>query len=158
MKRYLYLIFIMVLSLIFISGCAETTDWEPTEYENVNNIDDVSMTVKEGTVSPTGLTVVLENNSDVELIYSEDFLLEKNINGKWYEVPVIVESYGFDDIGYILASGEIGEWNVEWSWLYGNLDAGEYRIIKIIIDSGSPGDIKQYILAAEFKILSNKNN
>ena len=118
MKRYLYLIFIMVLSLIFISGCAETTDWEPTEYENVNNIDDVSMTVKEGTVSPTGLTVVLENNSDVELIYSEDFLLEKNINGKWYEVPVIVESYGFDDIGYILASGEIGEWNVEWSWLY----------------------------------------
>ena len=45
MKRYLYLIFIMVLSLIFISGCAETTDWEPTEYENVNNIDDVSMTV-----------------------------------------------------------------------------------------------------------------
>ena len=113
MKRYLYLIFIMVLSLIFISGCAETTDWEPTEYENVNNIDDVSMTVKEGTVSPTGLTVVLENNSDVELIYSEDFLLEKNINGKWYEVPVIVESYGFDDIGYILASGEIGEWNVE---------------------------------------------
>jgi hypothetical protein len=41
------------------------------------------MTVKEESVSPTSLTVVLKNNSDIEYEYGSDFLLEKKsrING-----------------------------------------------------------------------------
>ena len=38
-------------SLMLISGCAETAEWELTEYDDVNNIDKVSMTKKDGTVS-----------------------------------------------------------------------------------------------------------
>ena len=124
MKRLLCLLILIALGLVL--GC--TNDWEPTEYGHVNNIENVIMTVKEETVSTAGLTVVLENNSDAELIYSEDFLLEKKIKGKWYRVPVITESYGFEDIGYLLAPGEIEEWSVDWGWLYGNLDSGGYRI------------------------------
>jgi len=84
MKRCLCLLFFMALSLTFLSGCVEITDWEPTAYETVNNFDGVYMTVNEETVSSTGLTVALENNSDSQCIYSEDFQLEKKINGrKW---------------------------------------------------------------------------
>ena len=46
MKKYLCLLLLMALSLTFTSGCAETTDWEPTEYDNVNNFDGVNMNVK----------------------------------------------------------------------------------------------------------------
>lgn len=157
MKKYLYLLLLMALSLTFTSGCAEATDWEPTEYENVNNFDGVNMTVKEETVSSTGLIVVIENNSDSQCIYSEDFVLEKKIKGSWYQVPVIIgEDYGFNDIGYNLASEENEEWAVEWDWLYGSLDTGEYRIIKNVLDFRDTGDFDQYKLAAEFKISSDK--
>ncbi len=157
MKRYLCLLIFMALILTLTSGCVEKADWKPTALENVNNFDGVYMIVNEETVSPTGLTVVLENNSDSQCIYSEDFLLEKKIKGNWYQVPVIIESYGFNDIGYNLAPGESGEWNVEWDWLYGSLDTGEYRIVKNIIYFRSTGDYDQYKLAADFKILSNNN-
>jgi hypothetical protein len=156
MKKYLYLLLLMALSLTFTSGCAETTDWEPTEYDNVNNFDGVNMTVKEETVSSTGLIVVIENNSKSQCIYSEDFVLEKKIKGNWYQVPVIIgKDYGFNDIGYNLASEENGEWAVEWDWLYGSLDTGEYRIIKNVLDFRDTGDFDQYKLAVEFKISSD---
>ena len=129
MKKYLYLLFYMALTLTFLSGCSgsdngnapegekntnpgqssETTDWEPTTYETVNNLTGVTMTVKKETVSSTGLTAAFENNSDKQLIYGEYFLLEKKINEKWYQVPVVIDGdYGFNDIGYELASGEEG--------------------------------------------------
>ncbi|NLT95097.1 MAG: hypothetical protein GXW85_06110 [Clostridia bacterium] len=162
MKKNLCLLIFMALSLILTSGYAEITDWEPTKYDYVNDFNSVNMTVKEETVSSTGLTVVIENNSDIEFIYGEYFQLEKKIKGNWYQVPVIIENYGFDDIGYTLAPGGIGKWNVEWDWLYGSLDAGEYRIVKIIADLRTrdnnrykSADSNQYILAAEFKILSD---
>jgi hypothetical protein len=154
MKKCLCLLLFMVLSLTFASGCVEKNDWEPTAYENMNNFDGVNITVKEETVSPAGLTVVIENNSDSQCIYSEDFLLEKKIKGKWYQVPVIIESYGFNDIGYELVSGEKGEWNVDWTWLYGSLDTGEYRIVKNVLAFRSTGDFDEYNLAANFNILS----
>jgi hypothetical protein len=154
MKRCLCLLVFIALSLILTSGCAQITDWKPTEYDNINNFDGVNMTVKEETVSSTGITVVIENNSEVQCIYSEDFLLEKKIKGKWYQVPVIIESYGFNDIGYELTPGEKGEWSVDWTWLYGSLDAGEYRIVKSVLAFRSTGDFDEYKLAADFNILS----
>lgn len=166
MKKGLYLAVIMITALcfVFISGCSEATNWEPTNYEQVNDVDGIKMTVKEGTVSSTGLTAVIENNSGIDCAYSEAFLLKKKIRENWYKVPVINENYGFDDIGYILTPGESMEWNVDWGWLYGSLDAGEYRIVKIIaaskmtenIDKFLSSDSNQHILAAEFVISSDE--
>lgn len=132
---------------------SETIDWEPTTYETVNKFAGVTMTVKKGTVSSTGLTVAFENNSDKQCIYGEYFLLEKKINEKWYQIPVVIDGdYGFNDIGYDLASGKEGEWKVNWDWLYGSLDTGEYRIVKDILDFRNTGDYDKYYLAAEFII------
>lgn len=130
---------------------AERTDWEPTTYETVNNLAGVTMTVKEGTVSYTGLTVVFENNSDDQCTYGEYFLLEKKINEIWYQVPVAVDgNYGFEDIGYDLDSGDSREWEINWDWLYGSLDTGEYRIVKDILAFRGTENYDKYYLVAEF--------
>ncbi len=151
----------MVISLIFLSGCGSAdsdqsvgiTDWEPTIYENVNNIGGVTMIVKEGTVSSTGLTVLFENKSDKECIFGEYFLLEKKMKGSWYRVPVALDGdYGFNQIGYGLAPSDVREWTVDWDWLYGNLDTGEYRIVKDILDFRKTGDYDKYHLTAEFTV------
>lgn len=170
MKRYLCLLICMVISLTLLSGCGtysnsnsaektasipstETTDWEPTTYENVNNFAGVTMNIKEETVSSTGLTVAFENKSGNQCNYGEYFCLEKKINEGWYQVPVAIDGhYGFNDIGYDVASGDDGEWQVDWEWLYGSLDAGEYRIVKDILDFRNTGDYDKYYLAAEFTI------
>lgn len=154
MKRFICLMIFITLSLILTTGCTEIIDWKPTEYNNLNNFDGVNMNIKEETVSSTGLTVVIENNSETQCIYGEDFLLEKKINEKWYQVPTIIENYGFDDIGYVLEPGEKGEWRVDWDWLYGKLDSGEYRIVKNVLDFRNTGNFEEYSLAASFKILS----
>ncbi|MCT4686580.1 M56 family metallopeptidase [Vallitalea sp.] len=131
----------------------KTTDWEPTTYETVNNFDGVTMTLKEGTDSSTSLTLVIKNNSSSQCTYGEYFWLEKKIDGNWYQVPVVIDgNYGFNDIGYDLASGEEREWQVDWDWLYGNLDTGEYRIVKDILDFRSTGDYDKYYLTAGFAV------
>ncbi|WP_211274594.1 immunoglobulin-like domain-containing protein [Anaerobacillus arseniciselenatis] len=151
------MLFCVALSLTLLSGCGSSsnspkgTDWKPTMYETVNNLDGVSMIVKEGTVSSTGLTVIFENNSDKQCIYGEYFLLEKKIEGRWYEVPIVLDgNYGFNDIGYELAPSDAREWEVDWEWLYGSLDTGDYRIVKDILDFRETGDFDRHYLTAEF--------
>ncbi|WP_431804550.1 immunoglobulin-like domain-containing protein [Halobacillus andaensis] len=111
------------------------------------------MSVKEGTVSSTGLTVILENNSEKQCTYGEHFLLEKKMEGRWYQVPIALDgNYGFEDIGYDLDSSDSREWTVDWDWLYGGLEPGEYRIVKDILDFRKAGDYDKYHLSAKFTI------
>ena len=161
MKKYMYMLTCVAISFILLVGCRKEddsykiSDMELTTYETVNNFTDVSMTIKEETVSTTGLTVVFENNSDNRGIYGEFFSLEEKINNKWYQVPVTIDGYyGFNEIGYNLISGENEEFKVDWEWLYGSLNTGEYRIVKDILDFRNTGDFDRYYLAAEFTILN----
>lgn len=174
MIRYLYLAILIILCLFFLSGCidynhvksanekenlntsnqsGDIKDLQPTIYKDVNNLPGVTMAGKDDTISATGITVVLKNNSDKECIYGEFFLLEQKFNNSWYEVPVIIDgNYGFNSIGYELSPGDSGEWEIDWDWLYGSLEAGQYRIIKDILDFRDTGDFDKYFLAAEFTI------
>ncbi|GAA0359741.1 immunoglobulin-like domain-containing protein [Bacillus horti] len=163
MNKYLCSLLCMVVGLMLFSGCGslsnshptptEGTDWEPTIYETVNNLDGVTMSAKEETVSSTGLTVAFKNNSDKQCIYGDDFLLEKEIDGGWYQVPIaLADNYGFNDIGYDLANSDVREWTVDWGWLYGKLDTGEYRIVKSILDFRSARNYDKCHLTAEFTI------
>lgn len=132
---------------------AEISNWTPTTFSTVNNFEGVTMAAKEGTVSPTGLTLQFENKSDSDCIYGDYFLLEKSNNGAWYQVPVVIEgNYGFNSIGYSLTSGGDSEWAADWEWLYGSLDKGEYRVVKDILDFRGTGDYDTYYLAVEFSI------
>lgn len=155
MKKVFVILFLL-LGVVF-TGCGKEAvppkDMKPTEHEKVNDLEGITMTVIEDTVSPTGLTVILENSSQKECIYSESFLLEERINDQWYQMPVVIEGdYGFDDIAYPLNLGDKGEWQVNWEWLYGILDKGEYRIIKDILNFKEDGEFDTHYLSAEFTV------
>lgn len=166
-----YLSGIFIVLLLFLSGCGieanltkaseagdmevktDSEDLQPTIYETVNDFEGVTMIAKEGTVSPTGMTVIFENQSNKQCVYGEDYLLEQKINGNWYQVPITFEgNYGFNDIGYELSPSDVQEFTVDWNWLYGELDQGEYRLVKSILDFRKSGDYDQYNLVAEFTI------
>lgn len=156
-KIFIFAIMLLVSFLLVAcdnenSDSLETNDWETTQYDAVNNFDGVSMTVKEDSVSSVELTVIFENNSDKQGVYGEDFLLEKEIKGDWYQVPTIIDDYGFNEIGYELPPSKIDEFTIDWDWLYGSLDTGKYRVVKKILDFRSTGDYDEYYLAAQFTI------
>jgi hypothetical protein len=135
-------------------GCSrQKKQLEASEYDTVNNLDGVHFIALENTVSPKGLTTLFENKTNTEFTFGEAYVLEVNIDGNWYKVPIETEdNYGFIDIGYILPPNDTAEWSVEWDWLYGDLESGKYRIIKDVLDVYEAGGYDAYPLAAEFEI------
>ncbi len=154
MKKYLLILSSLLMILVIFSSCSgKDEDLLASKYDTLNNLEGISMTINETTISPKGLTVIFENNSDKDFTYGDFFVLEAKIDGKWYEVADLLGGeYGFNDIGYELPPHTSNEWEVDWEWLYGNLDQGTYRIIKDILDTREPGDYDKYFLAAEFTI------
>ncbi|TVP91492.1 immunoglobulin-like domain-containing protein [Alkalibacterium sp.] len=153
--RYLLL---TALAVYLLNACnnevqENTADLEESTLGEVNTIDNVSMTADSESVSPTGVTVIFENNSEQQLIYSEDILLEESIEEQWYELPVTLSGdYGYEDIGYEVDSGEESSMAINWEWLYGDLDEGYYRIAKRVLDFRGTGDFDEHTLTAEFEI------
>lgn len=99
------------------------------------------MKLVEGTVSPQGLELEFLNTTDREALFGEDFILRKLVQNQYEDLPVVIEGdYGFEDIGYGLPKGEKVFHEVEWVWLYGDLEEGIYQLEKKIIlrkeDSG----------------------
>ena len=106
-------------------------------------------------ISPTGVTVVctqLDGEITGEINTGEDYALEVKLNGKWEDVPTVIEDYGWNSIAYIVTMNGESSWDINWEWLYGELDTGEYRISKSFMDFRGPGDYDTAMLYAEFTI------
>ena len=81
-KSKIFLIF-LALAAMSLMACVKEDGQLPTPYELVNNTLDLTMKVKEGSLSSEGLTLIFENTTDVEAIYSEFFALEKKTDKEW---------------------------------------------------------------------------
>ena len=106
--------------------------------DNINELDEVegvSMVIKDGTLSRRGATVIITDTSDMNYTYGEEYRIDKYKEGVWKELDVIVEgNYGWNSIGYMVDDNGILELDVKWEWLYGRLEDGYYRIVKSVND------------------------
>jgi len=103
--RYPFYLPILLISIL-LAACSpvnsdpkETKD-QGTPYDKVNNFEGISMTVKEDSIPPTGLSLIFENNSNQEAIYGDYFVLEIKDNGEWEQLSPILA----DDDKYYLAA------------------------------------------------------
>jgi hypothetical protein len=60
--------------------------------------------------------------------------------------------YGFNSIAYQLKRDEITDFKIDWEWLYGELEPGEYRIRKEVMDFVETGSNDKYMLYVHFMI------
>lgn len=86
----------------------------------------MSMTVQD--IGTSEITVLIANNSGEEFTYGEYFSLQKQIDGRWYTMPVRADNVGFQDIAHILPGGESASetYNLD---IYGTLEPGMYRLV-----------------------------
>ena len=97
-------------------------------------ISGISMVIKDGTLTKISATVVITDVIKGEdHAYGSSFRIEKKENDKWVKLDTIIDDYGFTAMAYYVDENNKLEMNVKWDWLYGELQKGEYRLIKIVI-------------------------
>ena len=119
--------------IILISLCGCNQDKSLTEKESpytIQEINNISTDIYD--ISSTGATIVIKDNNKEPYTYDEWYAIEKEENGKWYQLSTIPEEYGFNDLGYIVDDHNEVKFTIDWEWLYGQLEEGHYRILKQI--------------------------
>lgn len=126
MKKYLVIIIlILLIGGIYIIFNENKKDNKPQVF------DGISLVIKEGTLSNTGTEIIITDTvEDEEHTYGDSFRLEKKENGEWVKLDTIIKDYGFHAIGYHVDKNKKLEMKVNWEWIYGKLEDGEYRLIK----------------------------
>ena len=89
---------------------------------------DVRLEIKDGSLSNSGLTMIMSNLSDIDLEYGTPFSIEKYENGYWKSVETI-NAVAYNLIAYSLNKNEVKEIEINWEYGYGKLN-GKYRIVK----------------------------
>jgi hypothetical protein len=167
MRKTIALGITLLIIFSLLAGCDDTSnsnnpvaDSESTQLniQSPNYSSGVEMTVN-SIMPQKGIYITLDNLTDNEYTYSEDYALYVYENDSWKAVQPIIDNWGFNSIGYILApQSKTDEIFIDWSWLYGELSGGDYLIEKGLLLVRKPGDYDEYILEAEFSIPGNINN
>lgn len=87
----------------------------------------ISMTVKEQKAD--AIVVELRNDGSAQWKYGEHWKLEVSVEGHWYDVPTLPGNWAFPDIAYLLPPGQAAEEIFRLDTMYGDLPAGQYRVV-----------------------------
>ena len=75
-----------------------------------------------------------------------------NKDGVWEELNWKNDNIAWTEEAYIIAKDNVLELEVNWSYLYGELGPGKYRLVKEIMDFRGPGIYDTKLHYAEFEI------
>lgn len=124
--------------------------------ENKDLNDLVDMTIKEGTLTNTGVTVIITGKEDYNISYGQPFWLEKydSKNNYYKKMDMSGDNCGFILPAYSVTLNKPRELYQDFSCMYGKLSKGQYRLVKDVdFDSDTPIDEKNtYYIWVEFSI------
>ena len=154
MKRISTILLCGIL-LLGIIGCGKTKNefkiGEESKTEITSN-SDVTLTIKEDSLTNTGVTLLLKNNSEKNYSYGNPYEIEIKQGGKWHKINV--ELY-FTMPSFNLNAGETKEIKLDWENGYGKLGTGTYRIIKSVDYEYEENKYQTFNIAVEFNIDSD---
>lgn len=141
MKRVLLIIFISIFLILGLTACTKS-----------KNKSGVNMSIKKGSLTSSGATIVLINNTDKKIMYGNPYEIEVKKDGKWEKID---NDLNFNLPAYYLLPGESKEMKLMWEDGYGKLAKGTYRIIKNIRYESKDGKSKTLDVSTEFVIDKN---
>ena len=115
----------------------------------INDIDGLSMTIKEGTLSNSGVTIIITDISDKNNIYGEEYRIDKKINNEWISLEPIIDNYGWNSMGYLVSDDDKLEFEINWENIYGKIESGQYRLVKY---TSEIGEEPIHYITVEFEI------
>ena len=151
MKKTILAILICGFMVLGITGCGTNkNEFNVGKKSDIEVVEkDVSLYIKENTLTNSGATLILQNNSDVEVQYGKPYEIEIKKDNEWHKINV---ELNFNLPAYVLKSNESKEWEFSWENGYGKLASGDYRIIKSIDIEKEDGTFDTFYVSAEFTI------
>ena len=118
---------LIIVGIIFLVTKSNSKEIEVNVYA-ISEVENVSTSISD--ISLTGATITINDTNATKYTYGEWYVIQKEENGKWYNLPTKVKEYGFNSIGYEVDENNEVKFVIDWEWLYGELPQGSYRIIK----------------------------
>ena len=147
MKKLILALLISLTSIFLFIGCTNEIDKLITVESDIKIEDsDVTLKVKEDTLTKTGATFILENNKNNAINYTIAYEIEAKRDNKWYKLGIINE---FIEEIYEVDAKSTDQIIIDWKNSYLKLPKGEYRVIKEIT---VPATYELFYIAAEFTI------
>lgn len=124
---------IIVLSslVVFVLAIICTIVLIPNYAEPIDLAEDITMEIKEGTLTKTGATIVITDLSGKNNTFSKEFRIDQKRGGKWYTL----KDKSKNEVNVIPGQKEEDkklEQELNWEKNYGTLSDGYYRIVKKI--------------------------
>ena len=161
--------FFLLLCLL-LAGCGQTAGptsspaSEPSQEQtatpaaDTETADPWGLSLSALDVTPTSMTLVFTQSGGSptgQLQTGSPFWLETKTDDGWEAVPTLPAEgeIVWTAIAYGITSGDITTLETSWSYLYGSLSPGVYRIGKEITDYRGPGDYDTRDYYAVFAIV-----
>jgi len=134
-----------------LTGIPEMTD---------KGFPDWGLTLSVKNVTASGLTLVVKQSGGNPTGYlqtGEPYRLITLVNGTWKVVeelplPEGVDGRGFNSLAHNLPKNETREFEINWEWIFGELPAGTYRLIKEFMDFRETANYDTFEYWVEFEI------
>ena len=147
MKKIVLGILIGLTSVFLLTGCTNEIDKLITTESDVKiDNSNVTLKVREETLTNKGATFVLENNRKDIIDYTLAYEIEAKRDNKWYKLGIIAE---FVEEIYEVDAKSTDQIIVDWEKTYLKLPKGEYRLVKEISVQST---LELFYVAGEFTI------
>lgn len=147
MKKIIFASLISLTLLLGLTGCTNKIDKIIGAESSVTiETDEITLKVKEDTLTKKGATFILENNRKEAINYNNAYTIEVKRDNVWHELNIINE---FVDETYEVDPKSTDQITIDWESSYLKLPKGEYRVIKEIT---VPSTLELFYVAGEFTI------
>lgn len=154
-KPGFWVMVVAVVALVFVVVCLMTSPVKKQpEVPDIHDGANWGITFSAENVTPRGMTLVCEQDGTPVpgmLMTGAFFRLEKLTADGWRELPTVTDAI-FTTEGWMITKGQTHRWDVNWAWLYGELEPGDYRIFKTITLDETQGSETDWNGGVEFTI------
>lgn len=149
MKKTILTILLCGIMVLGITGCGNSkNEFDVGSKSDVQIMQsDILLSVKEGTLKNTGVTLILKNDSNKLLRYDEVYKIEIKQNNEWHKINA---ELNFNEPLWGVEQNKSQELELKWEYGYGKLAKGEYRIIKEVYFENEAE--QKFYISAEFTI------
>lgn len=127
---------------------ANLTQEEINTFINERTMDEISVAVREGSITNTGLVLDINDKNEIPYSYHTKYItIEKLENNEWKEVKTEENYKGLDKVYYSTRDGNLNL-PIDWDDKYGILGQGHYKLNLGILQ----GDSSIKTVSVEFDI------
>ena len=143
---------ILLLCLALLCGCQKKEKFTIDALDGVNVRNDLGVSLTAESITPAGGKFILSNDSTEPYSYTGSYYLDMRTDEGWGYMKPTEDSLIFTLLNQKLYMMDSYTLSYNWSNAFGELPAGEYRLVKKIIPYEGNSVEEAFYVSCEFTI------